>query len=75
MEPVILYASSTCPECGRAARALDSLGIPYTTRLVDLDPEAQADALMLNIVRVPAIVVGDEVIRVSIDQLSGVLRA
>ena len=40
-----------------------------------MDPEAQADALMLNIVRVPAVVVGDTVIRVPIDRLVQALRA
>jgi len=40
-----------------------------------VDPEAQADALMLNIGRVPAVVVGDTVIRVPIDRLVQALRA
>jgi len=75
MEPVVLYAASTCPECERATRILASLGIPFTKRLVDVDPEAQADALMLNIVRVPAVAVGDTVIRVPVDRLAQALRA
>ena len=58
--------------CNRSAISLD---IPYTKRLIDVDPEAQADALMLNIVRVPAVVVGDTVIRVPIDRLVQALRA
>ncbi len=50
MELVTLYTTSTCPECERAARVLDALGIPYVTKAIDLDPEAQTDALMLKIV-------------------------
>nr|MDO8084794.1 glutaredoxin domain-containing protein [Candidatus Sigynarchaeum springense] len=52
-EPVVLYATSACHVCESAGKTLDSLGIPYAKRLVDVDPEAQADALMLNIIRVP----------------------
>ena len=74
MESVVLYATSTCPECERAARILGSLGIPFTKRLIDVDPEAQADALMLNIVRVPAFVIGDDVIRGPIDKIIETFR-
>ncbi|MEX2681535.1 MAG: glutaredoxin family protein [Candidatus Sigynarchaeota archaeon] len=73
MGPVVLYATSTCPECERAARILDSLGIPYTKRLVDADPEAQADALMLNIVRVPAVVAGDKVLGCDIEAIEAAI--
>jgi len=68
-EPVVLYATSACPECERAARILGTLGIPYIKRLIDVDPEAQADALMLKITRVPAVVVGERVLRGGVDAI------
>jgi hypothetical protein len=49
---------------------LDALGIPYVKKAIDLDPEAQTDALMLRITRVPAVVVGEQVLRVPVDQLA-----
>ncbi len=58
MEQVISYTTSTCPECERAVTILESLGIPYVKWAIDLDPEAQTDALMLKIVKVPAVVAG-----------------
>ncbi len=73
MEEVTLYTTSTCPECERAARMLDALGIPYVKRAIDLDPEAQTNALMLKIVRVPAVVIGGQVFRVAVDHLASVL--
>ena len=72
-EPLVLYATSACPECERAARILGSLGIPFTKRLIDVDPEAQADALMLNIVRVPAVVVGERVLRGKIEEIGVIM--
>jgi glutaredoxin len=70
---VTLYTTSTCPECERAARVLDALGIPYVKKAIDLDPEAQIDALMLKIVRVPAVMAGGRVLRVAVDQLAGAI--
>jgi glutaredoxin len=67
---VTLYTSSTCAECKRAAGILDALGIPYIERVIDLDPEAQTDALMLKIVRVPAVEIGGEVLRVPVEELA-----
>ncbi len=73
MEQVTLYTTSSCPECERAARVLDALGIRYIKRAIDLDPEAQTDALMLKIVKVPAVEIGGRVLRVPINQLAAVL--
>jgi glutaredoxin len=64
-----LYTTSTCPECERAAHVLDALGIPYVKKAIDLDPEAQTDALMLRITKVPAVAVGEQVLRVPVNQL------
>ncbi len=65
----VLYSTSTCLECERAARVLDALGIPYVKKAIDLDPEAYTDALMLKIVRVPAVVVGDTILRAPLTNL------
>ena len=43
MEPVVLYATSACPECERAARTLGSLGIPYKKRLIAFDPASNCE--------------------------------
>jgi glutaredoxin len=75
MEKVILYTTSTCLECVRAARVLDALGIPYVKKAIDLDPEAQTDALMLKITKVPAVVAGGRVLRVAVDQLATTIAA
>jgi glutaredoxin len=70
---VVLYTTSTCAECPRVAAILESLGIPFTKRVIDLDPEAQTDALMLKITSVLAIAIGDAGIRAPIDQLTSLL--
>ncbi len=70
---VTLYTTSTCTECLRVIRILESLGIPFVKRVIDQDPEAQTDALMFKITRVPAIVVGETVIRAPVDQLAALL--
>ncbi len=72
-EQVTLYTTSTCPECERAAAILEALGIPYAKRAIDLDPEAQTDALMLKITKVPAVVAGGRLLRVAVDQLAATL--
>ncbi len=73
MEQVTLYTTSRCPECEHVARVLDALGIPYVKRAIDLDPEAETDALMLKITKVPAVVAGGRVLRVPINQLAAML--
>jgi glutaredoxin len=59
-----LYTTSTCPECERVARILDALNILFTKRVIDQDPEAHADSLMLGITTVPAVVINGNIVHV-----------
>ncbi len=59
----------------RAARVLDALGIPYVKKAIDLDPEAETDALMLKITKVPAVEIGGRALRVAVDQLAAALTS
>ena len=73
IEEVALYTTSTCPECERTARILDALGIPYVKKAIDLDLEAQTDALMLKITKVPVVEIDGRVLRVAVDQLAAAI--
>jgi glutaredoxin len=60
-----LYTTSTCPECERIARILGTLNIPFTKRVIDQDPEAHVDSLMLGITTVPAVVINGNIVHVA----------
>ena len=58
----VVYSSSVCPRCEVLKEYLCSHKIEHTVRIVD-DPDAQVDALMLNIYSTPALVIGKNVLR------------
>ncbi len=58
-----LFSTRECPKCSKLGEYLTKMGIQYTKRLIDADPEAETDALMLNIVAAPALKKGSVVLR------------
>ncbi len=58
----VVYSSSVCLRCEVLKEYLHSHKIEHTVRMVD-DPDAQVDALMLNIYSTPALVIGNNVLR------------
>ena len=50
-----LFTTSTCTKCVALEKKLEAAGIPFVKRVIDLDPEAETDALMLGIRQVPAL--------------------
>ncbi len=58
-----LFSTTECPKCTKLGEYLNKMGIQYTKRLIDADPEAETDALMLNIIAAPALKKGSVVLR------------
>ncbi len=58
-----LFSTTECPKCSKLGEYLNKMGIQYTKRLIDTDPEAETDALMLNINSAPALKRGGVVLR------------
>jgi glutaredoxin len=58
-----LFSTTECPKCTKLGEYLTKMGIQYTKRLIDADPEAETDALMLNIIAAPALKKGSVVLR------------
>ncbi|HME53105.1 MAG TPA: glutaredoxin domain-containing protein [Candidatus Lokiarchaeia archaeon] len=50
-----LFTTSTCTKCAVLEKKLENAGIPFVKRVIDVDPEAQTDALMLGIHELPAL--------------------
>lgn len=57
----VVYSSSVCPKCEVLKEFLHSQQIEHIVRMVE-DPDAQVDALMLNIYSTPALVIGNKVL-------------
>jgi predicted thioredoxin/glutaredoxin len=58
-----LFTTSTCVRCPVLIEYLhEELHIKTIKRVIDTDPEAETDALMLNIRAVPALRKGDDVL-------------
>lgn len=70
---VEVFSTSECPKCLELIRYLESRGITYTKRVIDQDPIAETDALMLNICSAPALRVNDDVYHQKALMTSGVL--
>ncbi|MHA1369679.1 MAG: glutaredoxin family protein [Promethearchaeota archaeon] len=62
-DKIELFSTSICPRCMKVAKLLDSIGIEYTKRVIDKDPEAETDAMMFNIFSAPALKKGNELLR------------
>jgi glutaredoxin len=58
-----LFSTTECPKCTKLGEYLTKMGVKYTKRLIDADPEAETDALMLNIIAAPALKKGSLVLR------------
>ncbi|MBN2150840.1 MAG: hypothetical protein JW839_05330 [Candidatus Lokiarchaeota archaeon] len=58
-----LFSTNDCHKCSKLGEYLNKMGIQYTKRMIDADPEAETDALMLNIVSAPALKKGSLVLR------------
>ncbi|MHA1793020.1 MAG: glutaredoxin family protein [Promethearchaeota archaeon] len=63
-ESLELFSTSQCPKCRKLAKYLESKDIHFVKRVIDEDPEAETDALMLNIFAAPALKKGDKLLRV-----------
>ena len=50
-----LFTTSTCTKCAVLEKRLEAAGIPFVKRVIDVDPEAQTDALMFGIHNVPVL--------------------
>jgi len=50
-----LFTTITCTKCAVLEKKLENAGIPFVKRVIDVDPEAETDALMLGIRQVPAL--------------------
>jgi len=50
-----LFTTSTCTKCAVLEQKLAAAGINFVKRVIDLDPEAETDAIMLGIRQVPAL--------------------
>ncbi|MFX1510941.1 MAG: glutaredoxin family protein [Promethearchaeota archaeon] len=57
----VVYSSSVCPRCEVLKEYLHDHSVEHTVRMVD-EPDAQVDALMLNIYNTPALVIGNNVL-------------
>jgi glutaredoxin len=58
-----LYTTKDCPRCMKVRAFFESNNIQYTEHVIDEDPEAQADALMLDIVAAPAVKIGKWILK------------
>jgi len=57
----VVYSSSVCPRCEILKQYLQDHNIVHLVRMVE-EPDAQVDALMLNIYTTPALVIGQKVL-------------
>ncbi len=60
-EPVIMYTTSWCPDCGATKRALSNKGIPYTEINIEEVEEAAQKVMEINGGKrsVPTLIYGD----------------
>lgn len=63
MSDLQLFSTSQCPRCVKLSKYLASININFTKRVIDEDPEAETDALMLNIFAAPALRKDDNILR------------
>lgn len=56
-----LFTTSKCPRCEKIVAFLDGAKIEYTKRVIDQDPEAETDAIMLGIHSAPALKIDETV--------------
>lgn len=59
-----LFKTSECPKCEKVLKLIKQIGAECTIRNISEDPEAETDALMLNIFSAPALKKGDTLLRI-----------
>ena len=57
--PVVMYATSTCPYCAKARKLLAERGVRYTEYLIDKSAPAQRDFVSKGGESVPLLYIGD----------------
>lgn len=57
-----LFSTSTCVYCPQLETFLTSINARFIKRVIDQDPEAETDALMLGIRGAPALRSGDKIL-------------
>lgn len=57
--PVVVYATATCPYCGQARALLSSLSVAYTELRIDESTDAEAEFRALGGRGVPLLFIGD----------------
>ena len=63
MVEIKVYATTECPKCVKLAEFMDDQEIRYKKCLVDVDPDAETEAIMLNIWSAPGLKIGEEIFR------------
>jgi glutaredoxin len=63
MANIEIFTTSECPKCVKLMEFLKAGNIDYDKRMIDSDPDAETDALMLNIIAAPALKVGGVVLK------------
>ncbi len=59
-----MFVETNCPSCRALKSFLSAINVKYVESNID-DSENKVDALMLNIYSVPALVIGDKVLKAS----------
>jgi len=63
MAKIEIFTTKECPKCVKLVAFLEAENMDYEKRMIDSDPDAETDALMLNIIAAPALKVGGVVLR------------
>ncbi len=57
-----LFSTKECHRCVKLSEYLSARGVTYKKRVMDLDPEAETDAIMNDIFAAPALKAGDSIL-------------
>ena len=58
-----MFSTESCSKCVKLHEFLEENSIPVDVRVIDTDPSARTDALMLKILSAPALVSGKKVLK------------
>lgn len=56
MKSIQMFSTESCSKCVKLHEFLEENSIPVEVRVIDTDPSARTDALMLKIMSAPALV-------------------
>lgn len=62
MKNIIIYSSTSCPNCTLAKDYLKEKGFEYQEKNVSLDPEAKKELISMGYMGVPIIMIDEEVV-------------